>query len=255
MGGFRLASEKVANKSNYEVESVLTSEIKPYAVKVLESNFEHKNLLGDVREIEADKIEDFDFLFAGFPCQTFSKAGNKDGFSDTRGTLFFEIERILKEKKPYGFILENVDYLTKHDDGKTFDIIIKSLKNIGYNVSYKVLNSKNFNLPQKRKRVYMVGTLEGKVSLENFNSRKKLLEDVLEEGLELETTESVEKILKHYKSEDLYGKNFIDKRGGKNSIHSWDIELKGKTSNAQKILLSEMLKQRRRKKVGKNKKY
>ena len=132
MGGFRLGFENACRRHGIKTEVVLTSEIKKHALTVLKDNFDHKNLMGDVRKINETDIEDFDFLIAGFPCQTFSKAGNQDGFSDTRGTLFFEIERILKEKRPKGFILENVDNLERHDKGRTLKIIIEHLEQIGY---------------------------------------------------------------------------------------------------------------------------
>ena len=115
MGGIRLGFEQAFKERGFETECVLTSEIKPYAVQALKDNFKQHNLVGDICKISTNDIPDFDILLAGFPCQTFSTAGKRLGFLDTRGTLFFEVERILREKKPYGFILENVEGLVLHD--------------------------------------------------------------------------------------------------------------------------------------------
>ncbi len=117
---------------------------------------------GDITKIDAKDIPDFDVLVAGFPCQPFSSIGQRKGFMHaTQGTLFYDILRILKEKKsassPKVFLLENVQGLTTHDNGKTLEIIVKSLEEIGYKVFYKILDSANFGVPQQRKRIYIVG--------------------------------------------------------------------------------------------------
>ena len=124
-----------------------------------------------------------DFLLAGFPCQPFSAAGLQLGFEDTRGTLFFEIERILKEKNPYGFLLENVEGLVNHDNGRTLSIIINHLNQLGYFVSYRLIDSQYFGLAQSRKRVYIVGTKDTHISLDNFEEHTAVLGDILEHGL------------------------------------------------------------------------
>ena len=105
-------------------------------------------------------MPDFDLLCAGFPCQAFSIAGKREGFADARGTLFFEIARLLKAKRPQYFILENVPGLLSHDKGRTFCTILSTLSQLGYHVEWKVLNSKDFGVPQARKRVYIVGYLD-----------------------------------------------------------------------------------------------
>ena len=115
LGGIRLGFEQACQEAGIETECVMTSEIKPYAVKTLKHNFGDHNIQGDIFAIKNEDIPDFDFLFGGFPCQPFSSGGKRHGFADTRGTLFFEIERILRFKKPLGFILENVEGLVKHD--------------------------------------------------------------------------------------------------------------------------------------------
>ena len=114
----------------------------------------------DARTIETDRMPDFDLLCAGFPCQAFSIAGKREGFADARGTLFFEIARLVADKRPAYFILENVPGLLSHDKGRTFHTILSTLSELGYGVEWKVLNSKDFGVPQSRKRVYLVGYLD-----------------------------------------------------------------------------------------------
>ena len=255
LGGIRLSFEQAFKELGYETECVLTSEIKPSAIKALKENFEHKNLVGDICKINEKEIENFDFLLGGFPCQSFSSAGKGLGFADTRGTMFFEIARILKEKKPYGFILENVEGLIKHnlknkDDeiGETFSTILKILKELGYKVNWKLLDSKFFGVAQSRKRVYIVGTLDHKVNLNNFNVERKVFKDIMEKGKPTNNTKFSKALLTHYKPEELYGKSIKDKRGGKNNIHSWQLELKGKISKDEMELLDKLLLERRKKK-------
>ncbi len=116
----------------------------------------------DAKNIKAEEMPDFDLLCAGFPCQSFSVAGKRRGFMDARGTLFFDIARILKAKQPAFFILENVPGLLSHDEGRTFTVILNTLSELGYGVEWQVLNSKCFGVPQSRKRVYIVGYLNPK---------------------------------------------------------------------------------------------
>ena len=114
----------------------------------------------DARNIDTRDMPDFDLLCAGFPCQAFSIAGKREGFSDARGTLFFEIARLLRDKRPSYFLLENVPGLLSHDQGRTFHTILSAFYELGYHVEWKVLNSKDFGVPQARKRVYIVGYLD-----------------------------------------------------------------------------------------------
>ncbi len=117
---------------------------------------EDKNY-GNLKRLTKDKLPDFDLLIAGFPCQTFSVIGRKEGFSDDRGQIIFHLARIINDKKPYCFILENVKGLVTHDGGKTIKVILNELRNCGYTVSYRVLTSLNHGVPQMRQRVYFVG--------------------------------------------------------------------------------------------------
>ncbi len=152
IGGLRLPFDELGG------ECVLSSEIDKYAQKTYESYFNHTPK-GDICKVELSEIPSFDLLVGGFPCQPFSLAGQKKGFDDTRGTLFFEIERILTSKKPKAFLLENVKGLRGHDKGNTFKIIIKSLESLGYCVNEKVLAARDSGLPQNRERVYIIGFL------------------------------------------------------------------------------------------------
>lgn len=255
IGGIRLGFENVFNKLGFETQCVMTSEIKPYAVKTLEHNFKHDFLAGDIFTIPNEFIPDFDFLLGGFPCQPFSSGGKRQGFLDTRGTLFFEIERILRDKKPFGFILENVEGLVKHDlgdkndkIGRTLSTILYTLeKDLGYHVSWKVFDSLEFGLPQSRKRIFLVGTKQEIIDLNGNVPRFTTLESVLEKGLEPMNTEFINKLLSHFEIADLYGKSIKDKRGGENNIHSWDIGIKGEVSKQQSLLLSKLFKERRKK--------
>lgn len=255
LGGIRLGFEKSFQDLGFETECVMTSEIKPYAIKTLSENFSHDYFVGDIFKVKNEDIPDFDFLLGGFPCQPFSAGGKRQGFVDTRGTLFSEIGRILKDKSPYGFILENVEGLVKHDlenkndeIGRTLSTIIFKLENeLGYKVSWKVLDSIDFGLPQSRKRIFIVGTKDEKVNLTFENKEFKPLKSILENGLEPLETEFTKKLLSHFDIEDLYGKSIKDKRGGVNNIHSWDIGIKGKVSDEQIILLNKLFKERRKK--------
>jgi DNA (cytosine-5)-methyltransferase 1 len=164
IGGIRLGFE-IASKNN--IECVFTSEWNKYSVCTYTSNFDDLVIHGDITKINEELVPEHDILLAGFPCQPFSQAGLKKGFSDTRGTLFFDIERILIAKKPQAFLLENVKQLRGHDKGKTLSTIIEHLKAIGYdNVQYEVLKARDFGLPQNRERIYIVGFLDKTVKFE-----------------------------------------------------------------------------------------
>lgn len=255
IGGIRKGFELACAEFGYETKCVFTSEIKPYAIDVLNQNHPREIVNGDITKVDEKDMPDFDFLLAGFPCQAFSAAGKRLGFLDTRGTLFFDVERILKEKKPFGFVLENVEGLVNHDKenpkdkiGRTLSTILQHLDALGYYVNWKVLNAKNFEVPQDRKRIYIIGTKKEKPSLDNYEVKHKKLGDILETGLPTANSRFTQLLLSHYTVEELYGKSIKDKRGGDNNIHSWDIEYKGAISPRQIELLNKMLKERRKKK-------
>ena len=137
------------------------SEIDKYASQIYQSHFPNHKNYGDITSIIAKDLPDFDLLVGGFPCQSFSIAGKRGGFNDTRGTMFFELARILRAKQPRLFVFENVKGLLSHDGGRTFATIIQTLDELGYDCQWQVLNSKNHGVPQNRERVFIIGHLRG----------------------------------------------------------------------------------------------
>lgn len=248
LGGIRLGFESAFLEKGFKPKCVFSSEIKDYAVKAYKNYFKDSNIAGDITQIPSSDIPDFDFLLAGFPCQPFSAAGLGLGFEDTRGTLFFEIERILKDKKPYGFLLENVEGLMNHDKGRTLSIIVNHLKSLGYYVSYRLIDSQYFGLAQSRKRVYIVGSIDAHVSLDNFEEHTAVLGDILESGLPSVNSEFTKKLFNHFKPDQVIGKSIKDKRGGIDNIHSWELGLKGDTTTEQSNFLNQLLLERRKRK-------
>jgi len=157
IGGFRVAVAQAAKELNIKASCVFSCDIDEGCQKAYAANFA-ETPYGDIRKVESKDIPAHDILFAGFPCQPFSIIGHKQGFDDTRGTLFFEIARIISNKKPDAFILENVKLLMGHNKGRTINTIIEILRGIGYYVpDPQVLNALNFGLPQKRERVFIIG--------------------------------------------------------------------------------------------------
>lgn len=255
IGGIRTGFEQACRSLGQEAQCVFTSEIKPAAVEVLRQNHPGENINGDITQVKASDIPQFDFLLAGFPCQAFSAAGKRQGFMDTRGTMFFEVERILKERRPYGFLLENMEGLVNHDKtdkkaptGRTLSTILGHLDALGYKITWGILNAKDFGLAQDRKRVYMVGSRRAKPSFDDFKVSHAILRDILETGKPVVESEFTKVLLEKYDICDLYGKSIKDKRGGPDNIHSWDLELKGAVTDRQKQLLNQLFKERRKKK-------
>lgn len=176
IGGFRLGLESNGAKC------VFSSEIDEHAIAMYKENF-GDDARCDITSLKPKDVPDFDILCAGFPCQTFSICGKQNGFEDdVRGTLFFDICRILQTKKPKAFILENVQNLEKHDKGNTIFVMIKALNELGYSVKYRVLNAKDFGVPQNRERIIIIGNNEGKIfdfkkiKTNPIKSMKKFLE-------------------------------------------------------------------------------
>lgn len=420
MGGIRLGLEQALDKYNIEHKCVMTSEIKPHALKVYKDNFGDENIVGDITKIEGCDIPDFDMLLAGFPCfvgdtkiytdkgfknissidigdvvlthkntfervleksykisndvyrlrltrfrkilvtgnhpfyvrkkdgdlfteaewvnvkdlkkgmyigvpseivrredvhilrensgfqysngiywvklrkkakkvfgkyevfnitvenentytangfivhncQPFSSAGKRLGFEDTRGTMFFEVARILKEKKPKYFLLENVENLIRHDlsledkkngktIGKTLETILNVLKDMGYFVTWKVIQASDYGVPQIRKRIYIVGSLDKEISLEDFEKKDCCFNDIKEKGIVKNSDFNI-KLMDYLKKNNLdtsylYGKGIRDKRGSKNNLRSWNLGLRGEVNKAQEDLLEKLSKERKRK--------
>ncbi|MEG2907682.1 MAG: DNA cytosine methyltransferase [Erysipelotrichaceae bacterium] len=165
VGGIDIGFEKTGY-----FKTVYANEIDSYPVKTFEKNFNIKVDCRDIHEVKSNEIPDFDVMLAGFPCQAFSIAGNRKGFDDEkgRGTLFFELIRILKDKKPQIVFLENVKNLVSHDDGNTFQVILEELKKLNYFTKFMVMNAMEYgNIPQNRERIYIVA-FKDKESYRNF---------------------------------------------------------------------------------------
>jgi DNA (cytosine-5)-methyltransferase 1 len=156
IGGFRYAVQSVAEKMGTKTECVFSSDIDESCKKSYEANF-GEIPSGDISSIPSQDIPKHDLLLAGFPCQPFSIIGRRRGFEDARGTLFFEIARIVEAKRPRAFVLENVKLLAGHNKGKTLGRILEVLRDIGYMVDYRIYNALDFGLPQKRERIFIVG--------------------------------------------------------------------------------------------------
>lgn len=168
IGGFRQGFERAG------FQCVFTSEIDKACQEVYYNNYKEIPH-GDITQIAPKNIPDFDVLLGGFPCQPFSISGLKKGFDDTRGTLFFDICRIIEEKQPKVVVLENVKHLIHHDKKRTFRVILESLKNLGYNVSYKILNARNFGLPQNRERIFIIACKNGSFSFNLLKHQKNVV--------------------------------------------------------------------------------
>lgn len=271
IGGLRLGMEQALSKLGVDSECVISSDVDKKACETYKLNF-GEDSYRDVHEIS--NIEGMDFLLAGFPCQPFSYAGEKKGFLDTRGTLFFEVERIISESRPSGFLLENVRGLTSHDKGRTLKTIVKNLEDLGYGVEVLLLNSSDYGVPQNRVRVYILGlenrekplldlaSCAGAADSHRFKAEKlnktvlkhKLVKDILEK----------KPAKKHYCSgiftkqlsgvvgdefERLHGVRLIDYRGG-NSIHSWELGLRGPCTKKEINFMNQLIANRRLKKFG-----
>ena len=184
IGGIRLGFEQAFKD---DIKTVFVSEWDKKAVETYTANYNDGiNVVGDITKVDEKGIPDHDILLAGFPCQAFSLAGQKRGFEDARGTLFFDVARIVKYHKPKVVFCENVKNLVNHDRGRTFDVIKAVLEDLGYKVFYKVLNSKNFAVPQNRERIYIVG-FRNDIAPEDFifpekTDDTKVIKDIMEEN-------------------------------------------------------------------------
>lgn len=266
MGGIRLGLEQALKEMDIECECVFTSEIKPHAISAYKENFQNATIYGDITKIKSSDIPDFDILLAGFPCQPFSSAGRQKGFADTRGTLFFEIARILKDKEPDYFLLENVENLVIHDlskedkqngeqMGNTLKTILYVLENdLKYNVSWKVLQASDFGVPQIRRRIYIVGAKNKTINLDNFTKKHKNF-CAIQEHIQFEQDEFAQKICDYLVQNNipisyLYDKSIRDKRGKENNLHSWNLCLRGQTNKEQCDLMEALLLERRKKELA-----
>lgn len=274
IGGMRLGLQQACEELNISYRCVLSSEIDSKACETYNLNF-GEIPLGDIHNIR--EIPKFEFLLAGFPCQPFSYAGKQRGFGDIRGTLFFQIKRILEDYQPTGFLLENVRGLTSHDQGRTFKTIIHTLNDLGYGVSYLLLNSSNFNVPQNRVRIYILGLKDEKPNLtlqsdkgaidSHAYKEKSIQTNLFSEIIQIKTVKDIlekEVDSQYFCSEkfkamlcravdgnfnQLHGVRLIDFRGG-NSIHSWDLGIKGKCNEDERKFMNLLIANRRKKIFG-----
>lgn len=190
IGGIRLGFDEAFGN---EIETVFSCEWDKYAQQTYRANFSDQfEIAGDITKIDEDKIPRFDICLAGFPCQAFSLAGKHMGFNDnykgmSRGTLFFDVARICNLHKPRVIFCENVKGLTIHDKGRTFKIITRTLEQLGYTVHYKILNSKDFGVPQNRERIYIVA-FRNDINSTNFEfptplAKKVTIRDIMEKNV------------------------------------------------------------------------
>ncbi len=233
IGGIRLSVENICSGQGVKSECVLSSDIDQDAQDTYQANFGERPL-GDIHQIEALNIPDHNLLLAGFPCQPFSIIGDRKGFEDTRGTLFFEIARILQAKKPEAFVLENVKQLVGHDKGRTLGRIMETLNYLGYQTDYRVFNALDFGLPQKRERVFIVGFAK---PIKFSWPKDKIPMRPLEEILESEVAEfyyASEKIKNNRlaRRERVLGQRTIwhENKGGNISAHPFSCALRAGAS-------------------------
>lgn len=274
VGGIRIGVTEAFKSFGIDSKCVLSSEIDENACKTYQLNFNEKPS-GDIHLIT--ESEPFDLLLGGFPCQPFSYAGKRMGFGDTRGTLFFEIERLIEKYHPKAFLLENVRGLYTHDGGRTFETIISKLKGLGYGTYDLLLNSSNFGVPQNRVRLYIVGILGGKPNMtlmtdlgaadshrfkselslfDNQSIKRKKVGDILETNVDEKyyCSEDFQERLRKATGGDLsklHGYRMMDYRGGQ-SLHSWDLGLRGYCSEAEKNFMTLLIQNRRKPEFGHN---
>lgn len=252
LGGTRLGLEKACDELGLEHECVLSSDKKLASQIAYKHNF-GDDIEGDICKIDEKTIPDFDVLLGGIPCQAFSRAGKRRGFGDTRGTMFFEVERILKEKRPRFVILENVPELITHDGGNTFAVIQQHLEAIGYSVSYAILNGADFGVAQSRRRTFICATLGDKpIDIESIekDGEKKTLSDIMEHNVLAVEDPYISNLLAKYDAKDLAGFIITDKRRGDKTLHSWDFGMHGEVSEDEKHVLETLLSEHRKRKYA-----
>lgn len=276
IGGIRRGVVNALESYGIDSQCVLSSEIDEKACETYELNY-HEYPQGDICKI--DEIAPFDLLMAGFPCQPFSYAGKRQGFGDTRGTLFFEVERLLEKYKPKAFLLENVRGLYTHDKGRTFQTIMEHLHALGYGTYDLLLNSSDFGVPQNRVRLYILGiygaqpqmtlvTNLGAVDSHVYrrnqqlnlfgdgDKRNAVIADILEDDVDEKyiCSEIFQRQLHNAVGDDLtclHGWRMMDYRGGQ-SVHSWDMGMRGECSASEKEFMNLLIRYRRRPEFGRH---
>ena len=214
VGGIDLAFEQAG------FSTIFANDIDEPACKTFSRNFTTPIVCDDIKNIKEDEIPDCDCLVAGFPCQAFSIAGYRKGFEDTRGTLFFEIARIIRKKKPQVVFLENVKNLVAHDNGKTFEVILNTLHEIGYHVRYMVLNACEYgNIPQNRERIYIVGFLNEDYANKFYFPQPIRLTNKLKDEIDFENKVDD----KYYYTREKYPRivEEMDKFNNQDTLYQW----------------------------------
>lgn len=246
IGGMRLGFELGCRDMGYEGEVVLSSEVDRDALRVYGGNFGVGCGVGDVRGVGSVSC---DVLLGGFPCQPFSVAGTRGGFRDSRGGMFWEVERILRSGDVGGFILENVGGLVSHDGGRTLGVMLEALRGCGYGVSVFELDGGDYGVAQRRERVYLVG-LKGRdldavrfiSGVNRFRECGVVVGDILEGGLGVMGCDLGVRLVDRYGLDFLRGGVVLnDKRGGGRTVHSWELGLRGYVSGRCCDLLNGML--------------
>jgi len=228
LGDSERRSEQLSKFGMEGLSCIGFSEIDKYATKIYETHYPKHRNFGDITQIKTEDLPEFDLLVGGFPCQSFSIAGKRGGFNDTRGTLFFEICRIAKAKKPMLMLLENVKGLVSHDGGKTLETILGSLQELGYYVNMEIRNSKNYGVPQNRERIFIlckhIKLLSSVGQSEKMTTSEQIIEEWLfqvllnnlKEAQKLQGTESKDWVLGYLicqeinQNPDLLGENILD---------------------------------------------
>ncbi|MHA2265063.1 MAG: DNA cytosine methyltransferase [Candidatus Thorarchaeota archaeon] len=180
-----------------------SSEVDPYCIKSIKANYKPKVLFKDITKRDISKVPDIDLYVCGFPCQPFSNAGNRKGFRDKRGNVFWSCLEVIEQKQPTYFILENVKALLHHDNGKTWKTIWDSLSKLDYNLHYQILNTKNYGIPQNRERLYIIGTKES-FEFPDHTPLDDLKEYVSDTGDAKPTSQRHEDILAKLKDNSVY---------------------------------------------------
>jgi len=225
IGGFRKGFEDAG------YECVFTSEIDKACQTIYENNFGIKPF-GDITKIIPSEIPDFEVLLAGFPCQPFSISGKKKGFDDTRGTLFFDICRIIDEKQPKVVVLENVKHLIYHDKKRTFTTILKALDELGYNVTSQLLNAKDFGLPQNRERIFIIATKKSYFKFEKLRKKNSvILRDFLDKDGDFEYLDKSEYTLIDNPKKQISGLIFV----GYRNKNTWKNGIRPNTEHLSRV--------------------
>ena len=272
IGGIRLGVTNALANHGIESQCVLSSEIDEKACETYELNY-HEYPSGDIHEIV--DVPPFDLVLAGFPCQPFSYAGKRQGFGDTRGTLFFEVERLISSYRPKAFLLENVRGLYTHDNGRTFQTIMNHLHDLGYGTYDLLLNSSDFGVPQNRVRLYILGIRDAQpnmtlvtnlgavdshayrrdLQLDLFGGQyHAVVADILENEVDPKyiCSDRFQQMLHAAVGDNLeilHGWRMMDYRGGQ-SVHSWDMGLRGECSEAEKRFMNLLVQNRRHPEFG-----